>query len=270
MAAAAEGGAPGVIAVLGVKGGVGASLVALGLGGQLAGSRSVVALDLDLYKGDLAGMLDLDIEHTVGAVTDMLLDLDPDGLRGCAARHAGGLSVLGQPEALDESAAPSPDEIGALLALSRRTWDVVVVDCGSRVDPQTVRTARDADAVLLVTTPDVVALRDLVRLQTLLVRMGVSPTRMHLVVNRVDAHPDVPAEQIEAVVDLPVAATLRDDRASARAAVHDGRPVPDSAPGSRLARDLQDLWTALSGESLEDTQSAPWWRRILHERARSA
>lgn len=269
MVAAAEG-APGVIAVLGVKGGVGASLVATGLAGELAPSRAAAVIDLDLYKGDIAGMLDLEIEHPVSAVTDRLVELDRDGLRGSAAHHAGGLWVLGQPESLDESAAPSVDEIGALVGLARRTWDTVVVDCGSRMDPQTLRVAMDADAVLLVTTTDVLALRDLIRVHTMLVRMGVSPKRAHVVLNRVDRHPEVPVDQVDDVTDLPILTVLHEDRSSARAAVHDGRPVPESAPGSTLARDLQNLWTELSGEQLDDAGVAPWWRRLLPHSARAS
>ncbi len=99
----AAGEPPRVIAVVGVKGGVGATLVAVGLAGELAEGRNPCVVDLDLYKGDVAGLLDLEIPRPLATVVEMLGDLDGDGLRACAARHESGVAVIGQPDALDEA-----------------------------------------------------------------------------------------------------------------------------------------------------------------------
>lgn len=136
--------------------------------------------------------------------------------------HASGVAVIGQPFALEEASAPDRDEISAFLRLARSAWCPAFVDCGSRTDPQTIQTCLDADAVLLVCTPDLLALRDLNRVATLLAHQGVPQSRLGVILNNIDRDPEVDPDDIVSVTRIPVIAHVRRDVSAARASVHDG------------------------------------------------
>lgn len=256
-------GRPGIVAILGVKGGVGASVIAVGLASELTGIASPCVVDLDLYKGDIAGLLGLTVTDTLASILGMVSVMDPVALRGAAATHPSGLSIIGQPDALKDARSPDAPELGAFLTLARQAFDPVFIDCGSRVDPQTVQVCAEADVVVLVTTPELLSLRDLNRVSALLIDLGVPRDRLRVLVNKADRSPEVPLDEIGPLTGLPVAGVVRRDLTAARKATGSGQPVPDAAPGSRLCADLQGAWTALSGELLEPAAAARWWQRLF-------
>ncbi len=248
-------------AVLGAKGGCGATIVATHLAAAKVGQGEIYLVDLDTGKGDLAGYLDLRSSHNINALLERLGQLDAALLDG-ACEVSNGVRVLAQPYELTELQAVAPDEVRTMLSFVRGHADLVIADLGSGVDAGTLAAIEVATHIVIVVTPDVIALRDAQRLLRLLHRLGIGGERVRLVVNRA-APKELSAEEIDAQLGVPVAATLPLDLDAGRAATSGGGLLSASAPHSPLYRGLQGLWSALDGSAPEAPRAGfawPWAR----------
>lgn len=245
------------VAWIGAKGGCGTTTLVANVAAALAPERSVCALDLDAGKGDLAGLLDL----TPGTLVPDLLsgEFDATLLHGAAARHRAGFSVLAQPHDLSRLARPLPAEALRLVDTAAEAWSLVLLDLGSRIDEAVVAVLPHTDAVVIVATPDLLALRDVGRLRGLLERVGVPPERQHLVLNRMPRHPVVDLHEVETLMRVAVRATVADDPLTCEAAVAHAQLLREVAPAAAVTRDIDALWCRLTGvEPPRRRWWAPW------------
>jgi septum site-determining protein MinD len=145
-----------VCAFAGGKGGVGKTTTAVDLGAAFhAAGHDTVVVDADLGMADVAGLLGLDVEQSVH-----------DVLAGEAAVDAAltdtetGLTVLPGADSLAAFAAADPGELGTVLGTLRERHDVVLVDTPAALSHEATVPLGLADGVVLVTTPDPVAVAD--------------------------------------------------------------------------------------------------------------
>lgn len=147
--------APGVrlLAVSGGKGGVGATTIALNLAVAFArrGARAVL-VDADPHGGDLALRCRLEARHTLADVLS-----GQRSVREAVEPGPWGIRVLPGAWGVAEQSPASPDAQQRLLEqlqALRGEADWVVIDTGDGLSRLVRRFWLAADAVLLVTTPD--------------------------------------------------------------------------------------------------------------------
>ena len=243
-------------AVIGAKGGVGTTLVAVNLAALFADRARTLLVDLDFGKGDVGGYLDMWPKRSMHDVLDAAPHIDATSLGAVAARHTTGLHAITQPLDLTELVAVQATEVRALLDAAASGWEEVVLDCGSRVDIALLTAAARADRILLLTTPDVPSLRDALRVRKLLDRVGVLPAKMRLAVNRWPLFRRLELDEIEARLELPVAGLLPLDEELCWRAAHRGQLLRDLAPHSRMARRMARLVEALDDEDAVSTEDS--------------
>ncbi len=228
-----------VVTVWGAKGGVGSTFVAVNLAAELSPVQRVCVLDLDFSMGDVAAMLDLDPQTTMADVFKNLQRLDERMLNGQMTIHPSKLHVLAQPKTLDHREEPNSDAVMRLLTTVAKSYQYVLLDCGSRLDEAAITAATVADRLILVSTPDVLSVKNAWRRLQLLERLGVDKKRISLVLNRVDKkNPLLTLSDIEQNLGRKVDAQLSDDRVAARA-VNEGRLVREYDRRSQIAKDLE-------------------------------
>lgn len=251
----------GLLVLLGAKGGCGATLVASNIAASLASDRRVVLCDLDVSKGDVAGFLDLGTNRTVNTLLERIDVLDEELLQGSVEVHRSGLHVLTQPYDLANLQQPSAGEVLQLLRRLRNSYDLVVVDAGSRIDVATLAAATEADELVLLTTPDVPALRDARRVLKLLETIEVPASAVRLVVNKMPRFGGRRDGEIEEQLSTEVAATIvRNDAVCGRVDER-GSLLADEAPHAQVTRDVAELWPRLRGEVAGITSPLAWFMR---------
>jgi pilus assembly protein CpaE len=176
-----------VIAVCGVRGGAGATTVAVNLALQLtAATRGHVALlDLHLRQGTAALMLGVRPEGGLRIALEQPERADALFLDRVAVEVNERLRLIAADEALDGTPSPTPDGMRRVLDLLRRRFNYIVIDTpipGSIAEMQVLRGARH---LLGVMAPDLASIRDAVRLRELAASLGVTHTT--LVLNRAGA-----------------------------------------------------------------------------------
>jgi pilus assembly protein CpaE len=151
-----------LIAVTGAKGGVGTTTVALHLALMTAAAdseRRVCLVDFDLQQRGVRQHIDVSARRTVADLVPVADSLAGRNLDEAVFVHQSGLRMLLAPHQGEQAEDVTGHVARQVLAGAKGHYDVVVVDCGSVVTEAGAVAMEFADDLLLVTTPDVPALR---------------------------------------------------------------------------------------------------------------
>ena len=225
------------VAVVGAKGGCGASLVATNL--AVAFTRHGSTLLVDLHNGDGTDdlLLDLRPERAWADLLPVAGELEPRQLDLATLTHSGGLRFLAAPP---QPVPAGKDRVALLLQVLATRLDWLVLDV-----PSSPSEVVEADSVLVVATPDAPALRGA---QGLLRRLPPETrSRAGLVLNQVTrAHPAHPASVASALA-CPLLGVLPSDARGVGFQVSFGRPCALD-PGSAFGRGTAAIARAMAGK----------------------
>lgn len=255
-----------VVAVIGARGGVGASTVALNLAWLISQERArkVALVDLDLHFGSLALSLDLETGNGFRDVLQNPARIDPLFLERASIRAADRLILLGTEEPL---AAVRHWDAGAfrpLLEELTKAHDLVILDLPRAMALDHPELIAAADRTLLIADLSLAALRDMLRLQTL-VRELAPKTRVGLLLNRPrpPGKNDVPPAEFAKTLGEPVAAELPYDGKAAMLAAGGGKPLVAAAGKGKAAEALRKLAANLTAEKKSRTRRRGLLARLL-------
>jgi pilus assembly protein CpaE len=174
-----------LIAVAGAKGGVGATVTAVHLAlAAHASGRSTALVDLDLQSGDVASYLDVQFRRSVADLAD-IAEVSSRVLGDAMYVHEAGPALLLAPADGERGEEVTDRTARLVLTALRQRYDVVVVDCGTQVTSANAVAVETADTAVLVTTPDVIAVRAAKRMVRMWDRLQIrKPQDTTLAVNR--------------------------------------------------------------------------------------
>src|SRR6516225_589271 len=176
-----------VMSVVGSRGGVGCTSLAVNLGCNLAQDKhhNVALVDLDLALGDADVALDLIPDYTLADVALNIDRLDMTFLRRSLSKHPSGLSLLPHPVQMEDISLIHEDHLQRVIGLLRASYTHLVFDLSKRFTPTDWTAMRMADVVLLVAQLELTSLRNVVRmLHTLGTEDGLGE-KVKVVINRV-------------------------------------------------------------------------------------
>jgi len=216
-----------LIVVMGSKGGVGATTVAVNLGAQLAShtQKRVALLDFAHPLGNVHLLLDLHVKFGVRDAVENLDRLDAHFLSGLLTRHKTKLEILGgamQPEEWQRIAVQPLERI---VNVAQTDFDIVLVDIGSQFSSEWSQVLRMARMILLVAEANVPSLWTLQRRLLALKGFGIEPDRARVIINRWHKGDDEALKSIQKDLSRPVFACLPNDFRKASEAANLGTPI---------------------------------------------
>ena len=232
-------------AVIGARGGVGASTVALSLAWLFgkAHGRSAALLDLDVHFG--TGALGLDLEPGRG-LTDAIEN--PSRIDGLFIERAmvkanERLAVLSAEAPLNQTMMSDGGAYHQLQDEMRAAFDSTFLDMPRPFIVQHPELLGDVNTIVLVAEQTLAAARDCIRLTSFL-KSNAPGARIVLVVNKAgSAHAEMGRKDFESSVERKVDLLLPVDEKVCAQAAKLGQPVAEAAKGSKLAVALSDLAT---------------------------
>lgn len=240
-----------VITVAGSKGGVGTTTLAVHLAAELAAIHRVLLIDLDLGMGDVAPMMDLTSRDSIADLVARADRLDERMLTGAVVVHRSKVNVLTTPDDMEAIGEVKADDIYSILNVAAQAYQWVIVDCGTFHNEPLALALNVSDIVVLVTTPDVTAVRDAYRRIRSFAPMGIEKSRVRLVVNRWHKAAYVSKKDIAQNLGIPVAATISDDPRHMEQAVNEGKIIREVNRRCDAARDIANLVAILTEDPEE-------------------
>jgi len=231
-----------VILVFGAKGGCGKTTLATNLGAALASLHRgrVCLVDLNLEFGDVAIAMQVEPTRTISDALGMQGGLDRDGIKSMVIPCGEDLDVLlapRQPADAEFVTAGLIDEVVTLLA---EMYDYVVIDSPPAFNDGVLKCFDLADTYVLLTTLDMLALKNFKVTLDTLDALGYPRARWRVVLNRYDSHVGLTAEDIEQVIGLPIQVRLPSSK-DVPASVNRGVPIVRDNPRHPFSRELLAL-----------------------------
>lgn len=232
-----------VVALLGAKGGMGTTSVAINLAGSLAQEpgRRVALVDLALYIGEVGVYLDMATPYSLGELVRDIHRLDDSWIDQNVPRHRTGFYVLSQPSEVDDVDALTVQDVVQSLVALKRYFTHIVLDVGAQLSDVGLSGVHAADQTLVICTQELPALVSTRRRVNLLTQLGGDGTRTRIVVNRWKDGAAYGREQIESYIGHGVNATIRNDYAAMSGCIESGQLLVELAPGEDVTLDIANL-----------------------------
>ncbi len=239
-----------IIDVIGSKGGVGATTIAVNLAVSIAetkNAQSVALVDMNMLFGDIPIFLALKPNYHWGEITKDIARLDATFLMNILSKHSSGVHVLPSPSHLNGDRAVTPETIEHLLSLMQGMFDFVVIDGGQSLNKTSLRILEMSDDVLLVSLLSLPYLANTNKLLTSFANFQYLPKeRIKIVINRYLKKSQVSLKDAEDAINREIFWTIPNDYKTTMSAINQGKALPQFAAKSAVTKNLKELAATLA------------------------
>lgn len=248
------------VAVIGARGGVGASTVATSLAWIVSekDGRSTALLDLDIHFG--TGALALDIEPGRGLTDAIENPSRIDGLfiERAMVKASEKLAVLSAEAPINTPLLTDGTAFYQLQEEMRSAFECTVVDLPRAMLVQHPALVGDIQLAIVVTELTLAAARDTIRLLSWL-KTNAPNTRVLVVANRMQASGgqlEITRKDFEGSIERKIDYTVPYDQKMAAQAAKLGKPLAEAGKNSKTVAPLVELAGQLCGEVEEASDKA--------------
>jgi pilus assembly protein CpaE len=226
------------------KGGLGSTVLSVNTATALAmnGGGEVALCDTAFQAGDSSVLLDLVPENTIADLCSNFQKLDNTLLRGAMIRHASGLQLLAAPLHPEESEKIRHNHIARILDLLGQLYDNVVIDCSSMfVNHHSIEIFNASNLIFVVTDLSVPAIRNALRMDELIRKLGVADQKIEFVVNRYSKGSTLPVAEAQKALGKNFFWLFPNHFDDIVSSINEGKPVVQSHPRSGFSKNITEF-----------------------------
>ncbi len=236
-----------VIAIMGARGGVGASTLAHNLAWSLAERHGAETTLIDLDIGFGAAAFNVQRPATL-TFADAAGAQDIGAIERAAVHHTPRLQILAAPTELNPAYEIDIPTLEHLVTRARRATSFVVLDLPHAWHPWVRRALTLADEAVIVAAPELASLRNTDNiLKDLKNERGTSDPLLVMSMCGVPKRPEISAKEFAQALDTKPIATLAYEPALFGAAALAGQMLGEAAPRAKATRTIDALAHALTG-----------------------
>jgi pilus assembly protein CpaE len=216
-----------LVTLMGVKGGVGTTTLAVHLAYSLARrNKKVLLIDHHPELGEVTLHLGLETHHYgFYELACNVNRMDAELLQGFVLEHESGLNVLASPEGLGMTPRTTPDAIQQTLRFLLRMYDYVIVDTDGRFDEQNLTILELSDEFCLIATPQLPSIRGTARFLDYLLRLNFPSAKAQVILNRWSKKSPLSLDNIEKALHRKVSLIIPNAEPELAEAIAIGVPV---------------------------------------------
>ncbi len=255
-----------VVAVIGARGGVGASTLAHNLAWSIAERQEAGAtlIDLDLSFGTAALDFNQDPQQSVA---DALLApdrVDDVLLERLTTKHTQRLQMLTAPATLEREFELDPMAFETVIDRVRRTSPYIVLDLPHTWSSWVKQILLSADDIVIVGSPDLASLRNSKNIIDLLRASRPYDNAPRVVLNMagVPKRPEIPLKDFAEALGSEPETTLAFDPALFGMAANNGQMIGEVQPAHKTALAIDALAASLTGRKVQEPKKAQLAVRI--------
>jgi pilus assembly protein CpaE len=234
-----------LVGVIGSKGGVGATTVAVNLSVALRetdAKTSVLLMDMNPLLGDVHLFLDVKTSFSWADGARDIARMDSTYLLNTLYKHPSGIHVLPAPAKPLGIGAATPETMARLMDVIRSTFDVVVMDGCSAFDDLSIAMLGQSDTILVISELNLPALVNAKKLMGALEGLGLAHGKdIRFVINRYQRTSLVTPEEAERTVGKNIVTLIPNDYEATMSAINNGKTLSDVALQSEMMDRFKEL-----------------------------
>lgn len=241
------------VAVLGAKGGVGASTLAHNIGWAVARTlkAQTVIVDLDIAFGTAGLDFNQDPPQGISEAIFAPDRIDANLVDRLLSRCGDHLSLLAAPAVLDRTTDLTETALDGLIDILRASVPTIVLDLPHVWTAWSRRLAISSDEILIVATPDLACLRNTKNLFDTLKTIRPNDSLPRVVLNQtgVPKRPEISATEFAKAIGAELAAVLPYDPALFGTASNNGQMIAEVQPACKHAEIFASLAATATGRT---------------------
>ncbi len=231
------------------KGGQGVTSLSINVADQIfqiAGGK-VLLLDLNLYLGGTGAALNMVPDFTPYEVLRDFSRIDEELLFSAIFRHARGFYLLPAPVEVSDADRVNREQLTSMLAMLKKYFTHIVIDLPHDFTGRTLAAVEASDCTLLVMEPELLAVKSAQQVLFFFQELNYGENRIRLVLNRKDSSSTLQPEDVEAVMQQPLFATIVNDRKTMSRASRKGEVLAIAHHNRPVTTDIRKLTSSLIG-----------------------
>lgn len=251
-----HGKSPGkILAFTACKGGSGATFLATNLGFQLAETRSVLLIDLNLQFGDaLSFVHDGKPASTLADVAHDISRLDASFLAASTVKITNNYSLLAAPEDISRAMEIKPEHIDAILSTAVSQYDFIILDISRTLDTLAIKALDRSHRIFPVLQAGLPGVRNANKLLAVFKSLGYTNDKIELIVNRFEKGGDIGLDDIQRSVGNVSVRHVPNSYKDVNTAINQGNALADLARSNAVTKNLAEFALSLSPRH-EETRS---------------
>ena len=251
-----------IINVIGSKGGVGTTTVAVNLATSLAEAdreKMVALIDMNLLFGEIPLFLSIESVFDWMEVAKNISRIDSTYLLSVMSRHNTGVHVLPSPAKVLDEFRVTPQVIEALLVQMRTMFDYIVIDSGQVLDDISRTILKLSDSLIIVTLLSLPCLINVKRLTEHFHKFGYpQDADIQILVNRHHKRSMISLEDAEKSLKKRILWNIPNDFQTTMSAINQGRPLSVMDSASEITASFRELAAMITGKSQKKKSILPW------------
>lgn len=247
------------VVVISPKGGAGSTFVSVNLATmlhQLTAGRVALA-DFNLQFGHLGTHLNIFARHSMQQLIENSGEIDDAMLATVLQQHSSGVHVLLAPTSPEVAGELTREQTDTILDALLARYSCLVADSWGVIDDVTLALLARADEVLVVTTPEIPALKNVKFFLEYMREHELTRGRISIVLNRFPSVDGVSLEDVQQHLRHPVSANIPSAGQLVTYSVNRGVPVTISHPQSWVGQSMRQLAAYVAGEDASAVSLAP-------------
>lgn len=239
------------IAVMGARGGVGASTIAHNIGWSIANFESqTLIVDLDIAFGTAGLDFNQDPPQSIADAIFAPDRLDANLIDRLLSKCSDHLSLLVAPAVLDRTTDLTENALDGLIDILRASTPTIVLDIPHVWTAWSRRLLMSSDEIVIVATPDLASLRNTKNLLDGLRDHRPNDAAPRIVLNGVGLpkRPEIATGEFAKALGVEFAAVLPHDAALFGTAANNGHMIAEVQAGSKHAEIFTALASGLTGK----------------------
>jgi pilus assembly protein CpaE len=242
-----------IINIIGSKGGIGTTTIAVNLAVSLAEKkavRSVALIDMNMLTGDIPLFLMIEPNYNWVEITDRISRLDHILLKNILSIDPSGVCVLSSPSHLNNQNSVTPEIMVRLLMLMQKVFDFVIIDGGQSLDDISLKILELSDTVLLISILSPPCLLNTQKLLRTFHDLGFPlDINIKILINRYLKKSNISIRDAESLIEKDIFWTIPNDYQTTITAINEGKPLVQFAPRKAVAKNFRTLADKLALES---------------------
>lgn len=227
-----------IISVVGSKGGVGTTTIAVNLAVTMALAKkelSVALVDMNILFGEIPMLLNISPKYHWGDIMKNMDRLDEFFLSNILSIHSSGVHVLPSPRYLENHPIPSPSAITVMMDLMTSKYDYIIVDLGQSLNETALSILFRSEIVQIVTIQSLPCLSNTNRLiKSFTDFADIDKEKITIVLNRYFKKGMVTLENAQEGIGKKMSWVIPNDYITTMSAINSGKPLYQVAPKSQI------------------------------------